>query len=154
MWWLYKTGYWINNWIYWVTHSYTQLQYIHSYSSLQFTTALAESSHCIFTGCLSSNIAGSIRLQLFSEDCCLAWILTRNCLTWDYTRNSRNCNSLLSCQLTNSADCAISYIAGEWIPKKTPLRFPYCWMSSLSERTPKKTPPLLSGCVLCVYPLP
>jgi uncharacterized membrane protein YwaF len=25
----YKTGYWIDNWIYWITHSYTQLQCIH-----------------------------------------------------------------------------------------------------------------------------
>jgi hypothetical protein len=41
-----------------------QLQCVHSYSSLQFTTTLAESSHCIFTGFLSSNIAGSVRLQL------------------------------------------------------------------------------------------
>jgi hypothetical protein len=43
---------------------HTQLQCIRSYSSLQFTTTLAESSHCIFTGFLSSNIAGSVRLQL------------------------------------------------------------------------------------------
>jgi hypothetical protein len=43
---------------------HTQLQCMHSYSSLQFTITLAESSHCIFTGCLSSNIAGSDRLQL------------------------------------------------------------------------------------------
>jgi hypothetical protein len=43
---------------------HTQLQCIHSYSSLQFTKTIAESSHCIFTGCLSSNIAGSVRLQL------------------------------------------------------------------------------------------
>jgi hypothetical protein len=66
-------------------------------------------------------------LQLFSEDCCSARILTRNS------------NSLLSCQLTNSADSAISFIAGERTPKKTPLRFPYCWMTSLPERTTKKT---------------
>jgi hypothetical protein len=26
---LYKTGYWIDNWIYWITNSYTQLQCIH-----------------------------------------------------------------------------------------------------------------------------
>jgi hypothetical protein len=50
----YKTGYWIGNWIYWITHSYTQLQCIRSYSSLQFTITLAESSRCIFTRCLSS----------------------------------------------------------------------------------------------------
>jgi hypothetical protein len=43
-------GCWIDNWIYWVTHSYTQLQCIRSYSSLPFTITLAESSHCIFTG--------------------------------------------------------------------------------------------------------
>jgi hypothetical protein len=49
------------------------------YNSLQFTITLAESSHCIFTGCLSSNITGSVRLQLFSEDCCSARIITRNC---------------------------------------------------------------------------
>jgi hypothetical protein len=34
MWRLYKTGYWIDNWIYWVTHSYTQLQCITLYNSL------------------------------------------------------------------------------------------------------------------------
>jgi hypothetical protein len=33
-----------------------------------------------------------LQLQLFSEDCCSARILSRNC----------NCNSLLSCQLTKS----------------------------------------------------
>jgi hypothetical protein len=63
MWRLYKTG-WIDNWIYWITHNYTQLQCMHFYSSLQFSITLAESSHCIFTGCLSPNIAGSVRLQL------------------------------------------------------------------------------------------
>jgi hypothetical protein len=43
-----------------VTHNY-------SVYALQLTTVhynIAESSHCIFTGCLSSNIAGSVRLQL------------------------------------------------------------------------------------------
>jgi hypothetical protein len=56
---------------------------------------------------------------------------------------------------TDKADSAISYIAGERTPRKTPLRVPYCWMTSLPERTPKKTPPLLRGCVLLrVYPLP
>jgi hypothetical protein len=39
----YIYGYWIDNWIYWITHSYTQLQCIHSYNSLQFTITLAES---------------------------------------------------------------------------------------------------------------
>jgi hypothetical protein len=34
------------------------------YNSLQFTITLPEFSHCIFTRCLSSNIAGSVRLQL------------------------------------------------------------------------------------------
>jgi uncharacterized membrane protein YwaF len=44
MWRLYIYGYWIDNWIYQITHSYTQLQCIHSYNSLQFTVTLAESS--------------------------------------------------------------------------------------------------------------
>jgi hypothetical protein len=44
-----------------VTHNYSV------YSSLQFTITLAESSHCIFTRCLSSIIAGSVRLQLNSS---------------------------------------------------------------------------------------
>jgi hypothetical protein len=35
----------------------------------QFTTVLAESSYCVFTGCPSSNTVGSVHLQLFSEDC-------------------------------------------------------------------------------------
>jgi hypothetical protein len=46
------------------SHSYTQLQCIRSYSSLQFTITLAESPHCVFTRCLSSNIVASVRLQL------------------------------------------------------------------------------------------
>jgi hypothetical protein len=77
MWRLYKTGYWIDNWIYWITHSYTQLQRIHSYSSLQFTIHVPSLLTGVFTGCLSSNTAGSVHLQnslatlqLFSEDCC------------------------------------------------------------------------------------
>jgi hypothetical protein len=31
------------------------------------------------------------------------------------------------------------YTAGERTTKKTPLRFPYCWTTSLPERTTKKT---------------
>jgi hypothetical protein len=113
VWRLIYDGYWIDNWIYWITHSYTQLQCIHSYSSLQFTTTLAESSHCVFTGCLSSNIAGSVCLQLISEDCCLARILARN---W-------NC-PLHWWTLCLAADSVISNIAGERTTKKTPLQFP------------------------------
>jgi hypothetical protein len=36
----YKTGYWIDNWIYWITHSYS-VYTLH----LQFSTVLAESSY-------------------------------------------------------------------------------------------------------------
>jgi hypothetical protein len=43
------------------SHSYTQLQCIRSTAHY---SSLAESSHCIYTRCLSSNIAGSVRLQL------------------------------------------------------------------------------------------
>jgi uncharacterized membrane protein len=57
VWRLYKMGYWIDNWIYWITQLQC-IRFITHYSSL------AESSHCIFTHCLSSNIAGSVRLQL------------------------------------------------------------------------------------------
>jgi hypothetical protein len=89
------------------------------YNSLQFTITLDESSHCIFTRCLSSNIAGSVRLQLFSEDCCSARTLTGN---W-------NCPRQL----------IILVIAVERTTKKTLLRFPYCWMTSLPEWTTKKT---------------
>jgi hypothetical protein len=63
----------------------------------QFTITLAESSHCIFTGCLYSNIAGSVHLQnslaalhLFSEDCC-------------YTVDSRLGNLTPNSQLTATA---------------------------------------------------
>jgi hypothetical protein len=72
---LYKTG-WIDNWIYWITHSYTQLHCIRSYSSLQFTCR-------VFTLYLHSlplfqyrRIRSPATLQLFSEDCCSARILT------------------------------------------------------------------------------
>jgi hypothetical protein len=51
-----------------------------------------------------------MQLQLFSEDCCSARILTRN---WNGPRNSLVTNSTLN------------YIARERTPKKTPLRFPY-----------------------------
>jgi hypothetical protein len=58
----YKTGYWIDNWIYWISQLHAITVYT-LYNSLQFTKTLAESSHCIFTR-LSFNIAGSVRLQL------------------------------------------------------------------------------------------
>jgi hypothetical protein len=43
--------------------SYTQLQCKH-FTTSQFTIVLPESSYCVFTGCLSSNTAGFVRLQL------------------------------------------------------------------------------------------
>jgi hypothetical protein len=100
----------------------------HNYSvyALQLTTVHYQTCR-VFTLYLRSlpvsqyrRISSPATLQLFSEDCCSARTLTRN---------SRNCprhlvNSLLRCQLTNSADSAISYIAGERTPKKTPIRFP------------------------------
>jgi hypothetical protein len=56
------------------------------YNSLQFTITLAESSHYIFTRCLSSNIAGSVRLQLCNSSLKTAArpeysLVTRNWLT-------------------------------------------------------------------------
>jgi hypothetical protein len=62
MWWrLYKTGIGLTTGFigsHTVTHNYSVYTLTVHYSSL------AESSHCIFTGCLSPNIAGSVRLQL------------------------------------------------------------------------------------------
>jgi hypothetical protein len=83
----YKTGYWIDNWIYWTTHSYTQLQCIRSYTSLHFTIKLAE-SHAVSSLVASlpnRRIRSPATLQLFSEDCCSARILTRN---WNCPRHS------------------------------------------------------------------
>jgi hypothetical protein len=34
----YKTGYWIDYWIYWITHSYTQLQCIHFTLAVHYST--------------------------------------------------------------------------------------------------------------------
>jgi hypothetical protein len=62
-------------------------------------------------------------LQLFSEGCCSARTLTRN---WNCPRHSPR-------------QLIFLVIAGERTTKKTPLRFPYCRMTSLPERTTKKT---------------
>jgi hypothetical protein len=62
MWRLYKTGIGLTNGFigsHTVTHNYS-VYTLHS----QFTIVLAESSYCVFTGFLSSNTAGSVRLQL------------------------------------------------------------------------------------------
>jgi hypothetical protein len=62
VWRLYKTG-WIDNWIYWIT----QLHTITVYTLLQLLTVHYHTCRVFtlyFTGCLSSNIAGSFRLQL------------------------------------------------------------------------------------------
>jgi hypothetical protein len=40
-------GYWIDNWIYWITHSYTQLQCIHSYSFTVHYNTCRVSSLCL-----------------------------------------------------------------------------------------------------------
>jgi hypothetical protein len=79
-----------------LSYSVLNLQWIH------FTTH--------YCSCNSSGIPCHHLLTLFNRTVAL---------TLKYTRNSRNCNSLLSCQLTNSADSAISYIAGERTQKKT-----------------------------------
>jgi hypothetical protein len=62
MWRLYKTGIGLTTGFI-GSHTVTITVYT-LYNPLQFTITLAESSHCIFTGCLSSNIAGFVRLQL------------------------------------------------------------------------------------------
>jgi hypothetical protein len=131
-----KDGYWIDNWIYWITHSYTQLQCIHSYSSLQFTTTLAESSHCIFTGCLSSNIAGSFHLQLCNSSLKTA--------AWpEYSLVTANLRLLWLAG-------ALGYIARERTPKKTLSPILHCCMTSSPERTPRKTPTVALAAVACL----
>jgi hypothetical protein len=64
---------------------HTQLQNYSVYilQFTMFTITLAESSHCVFTGCLSSYATGSVHLQnypatlqLFSEDCYFTHTLT------------------------------------------------------------------------------
>jgi hypothetical protein len=102
VWRLYNTG-WIDNWIYWITHNYSVYALTAHYSSL------AESSHCIFTRCLSSNIAGSVRLQL-----CNASLNTA--ARPKYSLVTRNCNSLsTNCNwLTEDS----SYIASWPDPKE------------------------------------
>jgi hypothetical protein len=101
-----KDEYWIDNWIYWITHSYS-VYTLHS----QFTIVLAESSYCVFTGCPSSNTVESVHLQLFSEDCC-------------FTVDSRLGNSTPSSQLTA---LPLGWITG-WlirIPRLTDARPEY-----------------------------
>jgi hypothetical protein len=71
----------------------------YSYSVLHFTTH--------YCSCNTSGIPCHHLLTLSNRTAAL---------TLYYTRNS-----LLNCQLTNSADSAISYIAGERTPKKTPF---------------------------------
>jgi hypothetical protein len=60
------------------------------YNSLQFTITLAESSHCIFTRCLSSNITGSVRLQLCNSSLkTAAWPDYHELVTAELPTNSR-----------------------------------------------------------------
>jgi hypothetical protein len=93
-------------------HTQLQLQCIRSYSSLQFTITLAESSHCFFTGCLSSNIAGSGRLQLsnysLKTDARPEYSLV--------TRRNSNSNSV---DKTGWLAGALGYIARKQTTKKT-----------------------------------
>jgi hypothetical protein len=69
-------------------------QYCHAYVWRLYKTGIGLTtgfigSHTVTVYTLHSSL---LQLQLFSEDCCSARILTRN---W-------NCNSLLSCQLTRN----------------------------------------------------
>jgi hypothetical protein len=110
VWRLIYNRYWIDNWIYWITHSYTQLQCIH------FTTH--------YCSCNSSGIPCHRLLTLSNQTAAL---------TLNYTRN-------WNCPRQSPWQLIVLVIAGERTTKKTPLRFPYCWMTSLPERTTKKTP--------------
>jgi hypothetical protein len=78
-------GYWIDNWIYWISHSY-------SVYTLQFTIAAATllASPAI-TYSLQPDC--SLNSQLFSEDCCSARILTHN---YSLTLNSTRTLALLT----------------------------------------------------------
>jgi hypothetical protein len=83
------------------------------YSVLHFTTQ--------YSSCNTSGIPCHHVLTLFNRTVAL---------TLNYTRNSRNCTSLLSCQLTNSVKGQRHITTDD------------------QSVTPKKTPPLLRGCVL------
>jgi hypothetical protein len=76
VWRLYKTG-WIDNWIYWITHNYSvyalQLTTVHYHTCRVFTLYLH--SLPVFQ---YRRIHSPATLQLFSEDCCSAQLLTRN----------------------------------------------------------------------------
>jgi hypothetical protein len=105
-----------------ITHNYSvyglQLTTVHYHTCRVFTLYLH--SLPVFQ---YRRIRSPATLQLFSEDCCSARTLTRN---W-------NCPRHLPRQLI------VLVIARERTTRKTPLRFPYCWMTSLPERTTKKT---------------
>jgi hypothetical protein len=58
-------------------------------------------------------------------------------LTLYYTRNSRNCNSLLSCQLTNSADCHQLYSRGT-DPKENTSSIPLLLDDVITGTEPKE----------------
>jgi hypothetical protein len=86
MWRLYKTGTGLTTGFigsHTVTHNYS----VYTLQFTLFSIHVPSLLTCVFTGCLSSNIAGSVHLQnslatlqLFSEDCC-------------FTVDSRLCNS-------------------------------------------------------------
>jgi hypothetical protein len=102
----YINGYWIDNWIYWITHSYTQLQCIHSYSftvhystcrvSLQLQLTLTTESQLLLSFFRAQDL---LQTQL---------ALTGNQLTW-------NCNCPRNCP---------SYITRKQTTKKTPPPIP------------------------------
>jgi hypothetical protein len=123
------------------------------YNSLQFTITLAESSHCIFTGYLSSNIAGSVRLQLCSSSLKTAarpeYSLVNRRNSGLVTANLRLCRLYLR---LNWLAGALGYIAREQTTKKTlprnrPQREHGCPVVALGQTT-KKT--LVASIVACL----
>jgi hypothetical protein len=119
------------------------------YTLLQLITVYTQSSHYIFTGCLSSNIAGSVRLQLCNSS-------LKTAARPQYLLVTANSSAELSPETTtlrlNWLAGAHGYTAREQTTKKTlprnrPQRehgCPYCCLG----KTTKKT--LVASIVACL----
>jgi hypothetical protein len=102
------------------------------YALLQLTTVHYNTCR-VFTSCLSSNIAGSVHLQLCNSS-------LKTAARPEYSLVTGTVHILLTlCTRRSPRQLIVLVISGERTTKKTPLWFPYCWMTSLPERTTKNT---------------
>jgi hypothetical protein len=144
-------GYWIDNWIYWITHSYTQLQCIHSYSftvyysscraPLQLQLTLTTESQLLLSFFRAQDLLQT-QLALTGNQLTLQPSSHLRLLTWDYWLETR---TVPVTALT--ASWRPSYIAREQTTKKTPSPIPLLLYDVITRTDPKENTSSSDCCV-------